>query len=228
MGRSRKSRTGANRPAQTQSKQGRADGYMNVLNKYGTPQDNSTAYRFQSEGIVSDMILTRHYESNGLFAKIIDSPAEEAIKHGFELDIDQPDAEELLNDSLDALDWTEKAATAIKWARLYGGAVIVMLIDDGGGLDEPLNRDAIKGIDGMRVYERAIVQPDWTAAVYGLPQHYNVSSISGYFTVHASRCLVFKNGILPEPPFPSSRGRRASRSAVPRRRADRCPVQNRA
>lgn len=182
----------------TKKAQHRTDSYVNVLNKYGTPQDNSTAYRFQSGGAVPDMVLTQHYEENGLFAKIIDAPAEEAVKHGFDLDIDSPDAEELLNDALDALEWTEKAATAIKWARLYGGAIIVMLIDDGGGLDDPLNRDAIKGIDGMRVYERAIVQPDWTAAIYGLPQYYNVSSISGYFTVHASRCLVFKNGILPE------------------------------
>ncbi len=178
--------------------QRRSDGYANMLNKYGTSQDNSTAYCFQSEGPVPDTLLTEHYEENGLFAKIIDAPAEEAIKHGFELDTDNPDAAQLLDDALDALEWTEKAATAIKWARLYGGAVIVMLIDDGHGLEEPLDWAAIRGIDGIRVYERAVVQPDWTAAVYGLPQHYNVSSISGYFTVHASRCLVFKNGILPE------------------------------
>lgn len=178
--------------------QRRSDGYANMLNKYGTPQDNSTAYRFQSEGPVPDTLLTQHYEENGMFSKIIDAPAEEAIKHGFDLDLDNPDAAQLLDDALDALEWTEKAATAIKWARLYGGAVIVMLIDDGRGLEEPLDRAAIKGIDGIRVYERAVVQPDWTAALYGLPQYYNVSSISGYFTVHASRCLVFKNGILPE------------------------------
>ena len=73
----------------------RADGYANMLNKYGTPQDNSTAYRFQSEGFVPDALLTEHYEENGLFAKIIDAPAEEAIKHGFELDTEHPDAEQL-------------------------------------------------------------------------------------------------------------------------------------
>jgi phage-related protein (TIGR01555 family) len=176
----------------------RADGYVNVLNKYGTTSDNSTAYQYESGGSVPDSILTTHYEQDGLFSKIIDAPAEEAIKHGFELDGELPDAEELLNNTLDILDWEQKAATAVKWARLYGGAIIVMLINDGGGLDEPLNRKLIRGIDGIRVYERAIVQPDWTAALYGEPQSYNVSSISGYFTVHASRCLVFKNGVLPE------------------------------
>ncbi len=91
----------------------RNDGYSNMLNKYGTPQDNSTAYRFSSGGIVPDVVLTEHYEANGLFSKIIDAPAEEAVKHGFELDADQPEAEALLLDAHDALDWDEKAATAI-------------------------------------------------------------------------------------------------------------------
>ncbi|GHU89726.1 hypothetical protein FACS1894202_08410 [Clostridia bacterium] len=176
----------------------RRDGYVNLVNKYGTPQDNSTAYTFQRDGMIPDILLSEHYEQNGMFSKIIDAPAEEALKHGFELDGELPEAEELLADALDALDWEQKAATAIKWARLYGGAIIVMFINDGGGIDEPLNRNAIQGIDEIRVYERAIVQPDWEAALYGEPQYYSVSSYSGYFRVHASRCLVFKNGTLPE------------------------------
>jgi phage-related protein (TIGR01555 family) len=189
---------GRRKPNRQTGRQPHYDGYSNILNRYGTKQDNSTAYRFQSDGLVPDIVLTEHYSGNGLFAKIIDSPAEEAVKHGFELGGEQPDAEELLNDALDALEWDEKAATAIKWARLYGGALIVMLIDDGGDLETPLNRAAIRGIDGIRVFERAIVQPDWTAAAYGEPQYFNVSSITGFFKVHASRCLVFKNGTVPE------------------------------
>jgi phage-related protein (TIGR01555 family) len=181
--------------------QRRNDGYSNMLNRYGTKQDNSTAYRYQSDGLVPDIVLTEHYSGNGLFATIIDAPSEEAVKHGFELDGEQPDAEELLGDALDALDWDEKAATALKWTRLYGGAIIVMLIDDGGGLDEPLNRAAIQGIDGIRVHERAIVQPDWATVLYGEPQYYDVSSTSGFYRVHASRCLVFKNGTMPDQTF---------------------------
>lgn len=188
----------SSKPQTKKKSTARQDGYVNLLNKIGTPQDNSTAYQFQGDGLVPDIVLTTHYEQNGLFARIIDAPAEEAVKHGFELNINMPEAGELLHDALDALNWEEKASTAIKWARLYGGAIIVMLIDDGGGIDEPLNRDAIKGIDGIKVYERAVVQPDWTAALYGEPQYYTVNSMSGFFTVHASRCLVFKNGVLPE------------------------------
>lgn len=190
----------------------RRDGYVNLLNKYGTAQDNTTAYFFEGEPTVPDMDLARHYEGEGLFAKIIDTPAEEAVKHGFELGINNPDIESFITDSLDELDWEEKAATAIKWARLYGGSLIVMLVDDGRGLEQPLDWKNIRSIDELRVYERAVVQPDYTniynydpkdparrtTSKFGMPEYYHVFSAYGTFTVHESRCLIFRNGILPE------------------------------
>ena len=45
-----------------QTKQVRRDGYVNLLNKYGTAQDNSTAYSFAPEGPVSDVDLTTMYQ----------------------------------------------------------------------------------------------------------------------------------------------------------------------
>ena len=57
----------------------RQDGYTNMLNKYGTKQDNSMTYEYVPEGLISDMELIRLYEGNGLFTKIIDRPAEEAV-----------------------------------------------------------------------------------------------------------------------------------------------------
>ena len=112
----------------------RTDGYINVLNKYGTARDNSEAYEFVAEPIVPDTKLTVQYEDNGLFAKIIDTPAEEAVKHGIHLGLKDDALNDFVEKALDALEWEEKAATAIKWARLYGGSIIVMLIDDGRGL----------------------------------------------------------------------------------------------
>ena len=63
----------------------RMDGYVNLMNRYGTSKDPSEHYNFQREPDIPDDVLTTIYEGNGLFAKIIDTPAEEAIKHGFTL-----------------------------------------------------------------------------------------------------------------------------------------------
>lgn len=190
----------------------RTDGYINVLNKYGTARDNGEAYEFVAEPIVPDTKLTVQYEDNGLFAKIIDTPAEEAVKHGIDLGLKDDALNDFVEKALDALEWEEKAATAIKWARLYGGSIIVMLIDDGRGLEEPVDWNNIRSIDELRVFERAVVQPDYAsiyssdpmravrnqASKFAMPEYYYVQSLYGSFTVHESRCLVFRNGILPE------------------------------
>ena len=191
----------------------RADGYVNMMTKYGTQQDSSEQYKFIPEDAVPDELLTMNYESNGLFAKIIDTPAEEAIKHGFELEgVTDQKVQDFYEQALDELDWEETAMTCIKWARLFGGSIAVMLINDGRGLDEPVDWKNIQSIDDIRIFDRSVIQPDYTSLFnydprdpfstrgsrLGMPEYYQVFSKYGAFTVHDSRCLVFQNGILPE------------------------------
>lgn len=195
---------------QTQE-QFRQDGYKNMLNKYGTKQDNSTSYEYEAEAFVDDMTLTKLYEGNGLFTKIISRPAEEAVKHGLDIDFGDDDIKDYVEERLEDLGWEEKFATAEKWARLYGGSIIVMLVDDGRGLEEPLNWNDVRSIEELRVFERSIVQPDYSNLYnfnffdtmnnnkpFAEPEYYQVFSMYGYFVVHRSRCLVFRNGRLPE------------------------------
>ena len=191
----------------------RADGYVNMMNKYGTSKDTTEGYRFRAEPVVPDELLTMYYEGNGLFAKIIDKPAEEAIKHGFTLESTKDQKiEDFYTEALDELDWEETAMTAIRWARLFGGSIAVMMINDGRGIDEPLDWRNIRSIDDIRVYDRSVIQPDYQSMFsydprdpfrtrgsrLGMPEFYHVTSRTGTFTVHDSRCLVFQNGILPE------------------------------
>lgn len=191
----------------------RADGYVNMMTKYGTQRDSSEQYKFIPEDAVPDELLTMNYESNGLFAKIIDTPAEEAIKHGFELEgVTDQKVQDFYEQALDELDWEETAMTCIKWARLFGGSIAVMLINDGRGLDEPVDWKNIQSIDDIRIFDRSVIQPDYTSLFnydprdpfstrgsrLGMPEYYQVFSKYGAFTVHDSRCLVFQNGILPE------------------------------
>ncbi len=189
------------------------DGYVNALNKYGTSRDTSEHYEFVKEPPMPDTRLEEIYEGNGLFARIIDAPAEEATKHGFTLDgVKDEKIISYAMDSLDDLEWEEVAQTCLKWQRLFGGAIAVMLIDDGRGIDEPLDWKHIKGIEDVRIYDRSVVQPDYQSMFayspqdpigkkggkLGTPEYYHVYSKYGVFNVHESRCLVFKNGVLPE------------------------------
>ena len=190
----------------------RTDGYVNVRNNYGTARDTSEHYYFRAESAVTDDALSAFYEGNGLFAKIIDSPAEEAVKNGFEVvGISHKGTEDFYRTAIDALKFEEAFSTAIKWARLFGGALAVMLIDDGRGIDEPLDWNKIRSIDEIVIYDRSVVQPDTgTMFTYsaqnpfkirtrsGMPEYFTVYSKHGTFKVHESRCLIFRNGRLPE------------------------------
>lgn len=193
-----------------QSKERRADGYKNLMNKYGTQDDASEQYRFESEDPVTDIELTLNYEENGLFSKIIDIPADDAVSSGFSYGVNDTDLENFINESLDELDFEEKASTAIKWSRLYGGALMVMVIDDGKDLDEAVDWDNIRGIDELIVFERPLITPDYNSiynqdpkdrkwSKFGMPEFYDISPVYGKaFRVHESRCLLFKNGTLPQ------------------------------
>ena len=171
----------------------RADGFSDVMRLYQSQTVQT------GEMWIPDYDLAEKYQYNGLFSKIIDRPAEEALKHGMEYNVSDADLKDFLDDALDRLDWEEKAVTAIRWARLFGGSIIVMLLDDGGGLEEPVNWQDVRSVEELRVYERAIVQPDPDTYRTGKAEYFDVSSTyGGTFRVHRSRCLVFKNGSLPE------------------------------
>lgn len=172
----------------------RTDSFSDVLWQYGAQHIDTP-----SGLVIPDYDLAEKYQYNGLFSKIIDRPAEEALKHGMEYNVSDADLREFLDDALDRLDWEEKAVTAIRWARLFGGAIIVMLLDDGRGLEEPVNWADIHSVEELLVYERAVVQPDPDTYRTGKATYFDVSSTyGGFFRVHRSRCLVFKNGSLPE------------------------------
>lgn len=181
--------------------------YTNTMTKFNTLRDSDTSFTFTAEPIVPDTKLTVLYEQSGLFAKIIDIPAEKAVSEGLNLDKLEGNVAEYITDKLDDLDWEENMATALKWSRLYGGAIAVMIVDDGGRLEDHLNINNVKDIEEIKVFERAVVQPDYVSMYRNRfngnanslePDFYIVNSVSGMFKVHKSRCLVFKNGKMPE------------------------------
>lgn len=191
----------------------RLDGFTNVLNRYGTSKDPTEQYSFEPEPAVSDEFLSMFYEENGLFARIIDTPAEEAVRRGFVLeDIADKKIENFYREAYEELDGDEIFTTGVKWARLFGGSIAVMMINDGRGIEEPLDWSNIQSIDDIRVYDRSLIQPDYNSVFsydgkdpfearkdrFGMPEYYSIFSKYGTFRVHESRCLIFRNGQLPE------------------------------
>lgn len=148
----------------------RLDGYYNVLNKYGTQHDSTEYYQWASGSAVSDTELADLYAGNGLFSTIIDAPADDATKNGIDLGIKDKDLQKQLDNHLQTIRYQSKFAKALRWARLFGGAAVVMLVDDGRLLQDPLNWRDVHGVEELLVYGRNEMYPLW------------VNMQAGYFT----------------------------------------------
>ena len=189
----------------------RLDGYYNVLNKYGTQHDSTEYYQWASGSAVSDTELADLYAGNGLFSTIIDAPADDATKNGIDLGIKDKDLQKQIDNHLQTIRFQSKFAKALRWARLFGGAAVVMLVDDGRLLQDPLNWRDVHGVEELLVYGRNEMYPLWVSGYEnnpddedyrrggtGIPEYYQVNSVYGNYVVHSSRCLVFHNSDIPE------------------------------
>ncbi len=85
------------------------------------------------DGHILDFELAQLYESNGLFARIIDTPANEAVRSDFLIRCQDKAVTRRIEDNLERLDLEEILCQGITWARLFGGAIGVMDIADGRG-----------------------------------------------------------------------------------------------
>lgn len=189
----------------------RGDGYYNVLNKYGSSRDSTEHYRWQPGVPPSDSELAGMYAENGIFATVIDAPADDAVKNGVDLGMKDADLEKKVSTKLEDLKVKSSFSRAIKWARLFGGSIVVMLVDDGRLLEDPLNWRDVRGVEELLVYGRNEVSPIWLSGYQnnpagdgyrrggtGVPEYFRISSMFGSFTVHSSRCLVFHNSEVPD------------------------------
>lgn len=140
--------------------------------------------------------LIQFYEADGLFAKCVDMPAEDAAGAGFKLEKISKAAAEYYQDQLENLKWEDVAETALRWQRLFGGALIVVKTDGGGSTETPLRLQTVRRVCGLSVFDSAHVLP--TISRDGKPENYRISTGGSSLVVHPSHCLLFRSSPLPE------------------------------
>lgn len=133
------------------------------------------------------------YSTDGLAALIVDRPAEDALSRGFTVEGDED--ETVLNE-VDRLDAIQHLTDALRWARLHGAGAVLMLVDDGRRLDQPLNVAGLRRINDLLSYPASAITAgraryaDPAQANYGEPILYTLQPRHGQpFDVHESRLL---------------------------------------
>lgn len=193
------------------------DALQNFAANFGTGSDKRSHTEYVEQYQLDPRTLEALYSENWLVGKIVDIIPDDMTREWrkFDSSLDPKKIEEFTQFEED-LDVTAKFNEGLKWGRLYGGAGIVLGIDEaqGGAPDTPLNIDNL-GKDCLRHIQliecerlQAVpdrLQLDPTQAGFGEPEYYRVPGSSSY--IHRSRVLPFYGLKLPY--FPKVRQRMA-------------------
>lgn len=186
-----------------------ADAYQNALARLGMNQPNLlSASEYPLSRLTGDQrLMTSLYRGNWIARRIIDTIAEDMCKNWYSLRGVSPEMLSRFAREEKRGHVRERVLSALKWARLYGGAAGLMLIEgQEDRLDTPLDPNEIQPgqFRGVWVCDRfSGVTPsgetvcDLTDPDYGLPERYEFSAQSARYTVHHSRVLRFVSRELP-------------------------------
>lgn len=180
-----------------------ADSWHNPYAGFGGSKDRRSYTGFVGRGSLDRVTLERLYAENAIARRIVDLPADEEVRKwvrfaGIDADKTDPFLAEL-----DRLKVRNLVAKARKWARLYGGAALVLLVQDGLPPDQPVDMGGIIRIAGAYVVDRWKIYPIETeqnplSPHYGEPIKYLISGNRGGVDVHASRVIAFDGFDAPD------------------------------
>ena len=188
------------------------DGYSNAAAFLGENSPLMASGTFVRSGLTSQTdLLTTTYRVSWLAKRIIDMPSEDMTRAWYSLNTSLP--AETLNEmkKLEAEHSVKQEITnAIRWARLYGGSLAVMVIrGEEDELDQPLDTEMLLPdcFQGLLVLDRAQgITPslelvsDLDDPDFGLPEYYTVDLETEDLhsvKIHHSRVLRFIGRELP-------------------------------
>lgn len=141
----------------------RKDGWANLFTGLGTKADKGKRTKAVNSIIIPDMELEAIYSDDGLGARIVDLLVEDMFKQGWNFEFENEELEtdklsKTYNEILDKIHIKEKVAEAFKWARLYGGSIIILGAFDGQDLSKPLAIKGIKKFESLKVIPRPNIE----------------------------------------------------------------------
>ena len=192
-------------------RKGTTDSFVNLQARLGfgagSQQDSS---RYQLDFISRNPYnLEASYRSNWLCGMVVDLVAHDMTRAGIDIlseDI-SPDDQKVIHKEFERLDLWGKLGDGAKWGRLYGGCVVVMLID-GQKLSTPLRLDTIAKDQfcGLIALDRWQVNPTLHDLVtdygpdLGKPKFYDVAASAQALVgerIHHSRVIRIDGLDLP-------------------------------
>lgn len=187
------------------------DSYMNIAANLGAFSSNiSNAGGYVLERFTWDYwTLNILYRNNWIAKAIIDKPANEIMKNGFKIQSQiSPDKTDKIMQIWYNTKTNKKFLQCLKWARLFGGCILVPMIANQPDMEKPLDYDEIMpdSYKGCFLVDRwSGVNPsselvtDINDPEFGKPMYYDISdeAIRKTVRIHHSRIIKMIGRSLP-------------------------------
>lgn len=183
----------------------RHDGWINFFTRLGVPgKDRVTSAYYTHTSTLDRGTLSIMYRTDGFAKRIVDLVAHEMTRQWFSV---SGDVENRIIGRLEDIDAKNKIRELLTWSRLYGGAIAVLGLKDGGDLADPLDEEALMSVDFIHIFDR--YQVTWQAEdlyqdpankKFNTPEYYRITPgqvKEGEFVVHESRVLRIDGEMLP-------------------------------
>jgi phage-related protein (TIGR01555 family) len=176
----------------------RQDGWANLLTGMGIKGRDATAHTtYLADARLEYYELTQIYRGDGIARKAVDRPVHDMYREWFDI---EGDTDGIINTELRKLQAKKNLKRAQRFGYLYGGALAILGIEDGGTYADPVNEKKIRAVRHIHVFDRwrvtlntadLYIDPD--VDKYGKPEYYNIVPIYGTpFRVHESRVLRYE------------------------------------
>jgi phage-related protein (TIGR01555 family) len=182
------------------------DNWENSLVGLNQIQDKTIHTHYGNTDILDDGTLTELYTGDGLAARIINIIADDMTREWIWITDDN--TRSVLDDPIHMLGLEEAVNTVLRWRRLYGGALLIMGIDDGNTMDKPLDENKIKSIKYFRPVDKTCIDlgastwdedpmSDRFGKVTLYKIRYTVHDTVIDMDIHYSRVIEFHNESFP-------------------------------
>lgn len=189
------------------------DGLSNVIAGIGTDREKRSWTEWTYTSPQQRAQLEAMYQGSWLAGKIVDIPVDDMLRAWPEVTwegrVDGAEDEVAVEET--RLGLREKVTEAMKWARLYGGAKIIMGIQGDDDLSKPLILDSVRRgslrylivVDRHRIAPTGVLVTDPESAHFGQPETYLLSDFMGNPisahtpAIHWSRMAHFDGKRLP-------------------------------
>lgn len=181
----------------TEGKDLNTDAWANLLTGMGRVQrDKRMSTEFGTLTSLSNATLDNLYQGDWLIARACDRPSSEMTRKWLEIKAaEQKDEAQKVGSVMKKLGAKQAFKRANTWARLHGGALIILGIDDGQEMSEPVDEARIRDIEYLRVLDR------WDVSVgdrYGSDEKPGMVGEPSLYSVNTAVVDKSRGGIMPK------------------------------